>query len=156
MTSFPSTNRRLCNDHESLVERTLCLLSGRRALVVAPPRGSRQPTNPSPHQALLEVIERVREGALVSADARARVMHAADELGIRAFDASMMIALTQDRVRRGESTREIPRLLQARPSTGGDAPSACARTDRTDALSWIGVATTGLFIAVLIAGWFSG
>ena len=165
MTTLPTTTRQLQLDHEALVERTLALLPQRRevegARTPAATRARRPravdafipPSDHATYEALLERIDQVREGTLVSANARAQIMEEADTLGIRPFDASMMIALAQDRARRGESNRNIPSLLQARPADPGEATIAA---HRPDAMSWIAVATSGLLIAGLVAMWFSG
>ena len=155
MTTLPSTTETLHPDHDALVERTLALLPARRDHST-PARGFIPPADLDTYRSLLDRIDEVREGALVGSDARARIMHEAGSLGIRPFDASMMIALAQDRARRGESNADIPFLLRARPTPGAPGRPQVPAAVRPDTLTWIGVALGGLLIAGLIAGWFAG
>ena len=167
MTTLHTTSRHPRPDHEALVERTLALLPQRRdgggETAHAPPPDHQAdsvdrfipPASQAAYQSLLDRIDHLREGALIGSDARAQIMHDADALGIRPFEASMMIALAQDRARRGESNTNIPRLLQAR-STPHRESAATTAGHWPDALTWIGVAATGLLITGFIAQWFTG
>lgn len=156
MTTLPSTSETLRPDHDSLVERTLALLPERRDPSSASARNFIPQADPDAYRSLLDRIDEVREGAIVGSDARARIMHEATLLGIRPFDASMMIALAQDRARRGESNEDIPLLLRARPRAAAAAHRPAPAAVRTDPLAWMGIALGGLLVAGLVAGWFAG
>ena len=52
------------------------------------------------------------EGSLLTPERRARVMRTAHQLGIRPFDAGIVIAMVQDRLRRGGSLGELSPQLQ--------------------------------------------
>ena len=155
MTTLPSTSRSLRPDHDQLVERTLALLPQRRS-ASRPVEECTPPGDRDAYCRLLDRIDAVREGALIGSDARAGIMHEAAVLGIRPFDASMMIALAQDRARRGESTENIPHLLRARPAPRSTTDTDSTAPPRPDLMTWFGVAASGLLIAGLVAGWFVG
>ena len=168
MATMTTTVRQVPSDHEALVERTVGLLAQRRKQrtledeltvrgeVPAAKRASaeRPPAELATYQRLLEQIDRSLEGTIIGSDSRARIMAKASALGIRAFDASMMIALVQDRARRGESTATVPALLLA-PTADHHLVTAAVR-QRPESLRWMAVAATGLLVATLIAGWFIG
>ncbi|MHC4810535.1 MAG: hypothetical protein ACYTEV_09230 [Planctomycetota bacterium] len=52
------------------------------------------------------------EGSLLTPERRARVMRTAHQLGIRPFDAGIVIAMVQDRLRRGGNLGELAPQLQ--------------------------------------------
>lgn len=51
------------------------------------------------------------EGAVLSPDRRIKLMHLAQQLGIRTFDANMIVALVQDRARRGAPLDDLTGTL---------------------------------------------
>ncbi len=52
------------------------------------------------------------EGSMLTPDRRLRVMRTAQVLGVRPFDASLIIAIVQDRARRGEPLHDAIATLQ--------------------------------------------
>ena len=71
----------------------------------------------SPHLAFATSIARVLEGAILAPERREALIQEARSLGLREFDANLVIAVVQDRARRGESTDDItgPISVLARP-----------------------------------------
>jgi hypothetical protein len=51
------------------------------------------------------------EGGVLTPERRERVMRTADQLGVRPFDAGIIIAMVQDRVRRGGGLGDLPPQL---------------------------------------------
>ena len=81
---------------EDVVERTLSLLKHRRDAVHVKP-GSREHVN---RRVRFQMdVTRVLQGSLLPADHRRVLMSRADELGMRPFEATLMIAMAQDRAR---------------------------------------------------------
>lgn len=160
MTTSNANTTSARSSHERLVAGTLALLPARREGLEH--LRSKHPRTRSPeesatyvtpadqpsHQELLAVIGEALEGSLVSAESRTRIMAGARELGVRPFDASLMIALAQDRARRGESLEDIPAMM----STG-------ARTDSGNAATapwlgiWLAVAASGVLLAHFAVNW---
>jgi hypothetical protein len=61
----------------------------------------------SPHLAFATSIARALEGAILAPERREALIQEARSLGLREFDANLVIAVVQDRARRGESTDDI-------------------------------------------------
>ena len=71
----------------------------------------------SPHLAFAASIARALEGSMLTPERRESLVLEAQSLGLRAFDANLVIAVVQDRARRGESTEDItgPISVLSRP-----------------------------------------
>jgi hypothetical protein len=76
------------------------------------------------------------QGAVLSFEDRRRLLSLAQRTGIRAFDANLIIALVQDRARRGEPVEHaaatiaiVPRP-ETRDARGGTPRDAIAQTNR--------------------------
>ena len=160
MTTPQASTTHTHSDHERLVAGTLALLPARReGLEHVRTRPAKRPVrndyvppaDASTHRQLVIEIDDAHEGALISAQSRARIMSCAQKLGVRPFDASLMIALAQDRARRGESLEGIPTMLSA----GTDTDSGSAPTMPWLAV-WLAVAALGVLLAQLAAGWMMG
>ena len=82
--------------HDDVVETTLSLLQDRRRLIHAKARVNQGSTQRMHFQ--MEVA-RMLEGSLLPADQRRTLMTLAGELGLRTFEATLMIAMAQDRAR---------------------------------------------------------
>jgi len=142
-------------DHEDLCARTLRLLPTKRAeLHEAINEVAREnsasahhgPTPTDPNVLLLAEINRQMEGSMLPATGRRRVLDRAKQLGIRAFDASLLIAVAQDRARRGESFNSG--LLPFQPTRVQSLPSHGKMT-----ALWLGAITLGGLFATLGANW---
>ena len=74
----------------------------------------------SPHLAFAASIARALEGSMLTPERRESLVLEAQSLGLRAFDANLVIAVVQDRARRGESTEDItgPISVLSRPCPG--------------------------------------
>ena len=61
----------------------------------------------APHLAFASRVANALEGAILSPDRRAELLRFARTAGLRDFDAKLVIAVMQDRARRGESIEDI-------------------------------------------------
>lgn len=61
----------------------------------------------APHLAFAGRVAIALEGAILSPDRRAELLRFARTAGLRDFDANLVIAVMQDRARRGESIEDI-------------------------------------------------
>ena len=77
---------------------------------VAAARTSLDPTDP--RWVLAVRTQTHLEGSVLRPEARERVLRTAKTLGIRPFDANVIIALVQDRARRGESLGAVAPALE--------------------------------------------
>lgn len=79
--------------------------------------------------------------ALIRPERRRRILHAASLLGVRAFDANLLIAIVQDDARRGvHTTPDDPRLRLLDPASR-----------RSDAGGWARAAIAQAVAAIVIA-----
>lgn len=91
------------------------------------------------------------EAAILTPERRRRLVALADRLGIRAFDANLVIAVVQDRVRRGEDWRTG--LALTRPTS----TSAAKTHGRPVSSRQISIAITlGLALAAALIAWTLG
>ena len=63
------------------------------------------------------------QGTALTPERRARVMRTAEQLGIRPFDANMIIAVVQDHARRGEDLADAATALAGVQHTERRRPS---------------------------------
>jgi hypothetical protein len=90
------------------------------------------------------------QGSTMTPERRQRVMRTARLLGVRPFDASLIIAIVQDRARRGEGLAEAaPTLTLIQRPRRRSAPSWTA-------LRWIAVIAAALLGNVLLIWWLLG
>jgi hypothetical protein len=84
------------------------------------------------------------QGAMLAYEDRKRLLSLATRLGIRPFDANLILAIVQDRARRGEPLEDAAPTLAIVPpaATAGDAWRKVGLTD-----GW----TTILVLAVILA-----
>lgn len=96
-------------------------------------------------------IEGGRNG-LVRPEVRRRLVHTADTLGIRAFDANLLIAVAQDRCRRGEDPVGIDVLATASVLEHPSATRARLRAQRAAMIrtALASAAVAGLIVTLLI------
>jgi len=93
---------------------------------------------------LAEETQRALQGTILAYEDRQRLLGLANKLGIRSFDANLILAVVQDRARRGESIELAAETIEMIPrdaASAGLAPSPAPATDRA---VW-------LVVAVLIA-----
>lgn len=93
---------------------------------------------------LAEETQRALQGSILAYEDRQRLLGLANRLGIRSFDANLILAVVQDRARRGESIELAADTIEMIPRdavSAGPAPSPAPATDRA---AW-------LVVAVLIA-----
>lgn len=135
----PST----ANERTRLLAEAARLLDAKRSCLASP-----QP----PRDLAAEIANRL-EGTLVSQASRARIMDLADRMGIRRFEASLLIAQIQDRARRGEP---VPGPLTGLGGPPAPGRSAAARVDdpglRSTALRFTGL-LAGAGLVLVAIGW---
>ena len=156
MASSSSTHSStLTLDREDLCTRVLALLPAKRARlrraideVTAENSASAAdgPLPSDPTMLLLSEISQNLEGSILTADRRRAVLIRAESLGIRPFDASLLIAVAQDRARRGESLKGAPNTLQ---STILQEQSASGPLIAL----WMGALSVGVILALLGGSW---
>jgi len=74
--------------------------------------------------------QRALQGTILAYEDRKRLLALATRLGIRAFDANLILAVVQDRARRGET-------LDAAAGTVDMIPADSARVEPKDRASWL-------------------
>ncbi|MEC8321437.1 MAG: hypothetical protein VX012_08505 [Planctomycetota bacterium] len=105
----------------------------------------------SPHLAFASAAARTLDGAILSPEAREHLVEEARRLGLREFDAHLVIAVVQDRVRRGEGIEDLEGPLAVFEGRG------TSRWRARIALT-IGSVAVGIAIgsAILFARWITG
>lgn len=91
------------------------------------------------------------QGSAMTLDRRQRVMQTAQQLGVRPFDANLIIAVVQDHARRGQP-------LDAAASTISllDPPAAASRGVDPVLLRWIAAVATAIAANSFLIWWLSG
>jgi len=105
----------------------------------------------APHLRLAGRVAAALEGAVLPPERRDDIVRHARELGIREFDAHLVIAVIQDRVRRGESLEDMLGPLQVLDQT--HRPPLFANLRIVLAGAVVGLAIGG---ALLIVRWLTG
>ncbi len=90
------------------------------------------------------------QGTALTPERRERVLRTAKHLGVRPFDANLIIAIVQDHARRGES------LSGAAPTLAMVRDPGMAREKRSDWLRWAAVFATSVMATVLMIRWVLG
>lgn len=90
------------------------------------------------------------QGSALTLDRRRRVMRLARQLGIRPFDASLIIAIAQDRARRGDDLAEAAGTLAILDKPGRGRPA------RGDLARWVAVLATATVANALLIWWLTG
>lgn len=107
-----------------------------------------------PRWKLAVETQRALQGAMLAFEDRRRLLSLAQRLGIRAFDANLIVALVQDRARRGEPIESAAATIAIVP-----VPTAHGAADGADAprrdLAWLWVAAvmTALVVDAVLIGW---
>lgn len=108
----------------------------------------------------LRVVESLEGGraAILRPEARRRIVTVATTLGLRPFDANLVIAIVQDAARRGETIEE-PDVQSRLRLVGGGAVERRARrrsATRTVAVNLIAALVLGLGVAGVLIAWLLG
>ena len=93
---------------------------------------------------LAEETQRALQGTILAYEDRQRLLGLANKLGIRSFDANLILAVVQDRARRGESIELAADTIEMIPRDAVSAGSAPPPAPATDRAAW-------LVVAVLVA-----
>ena len=92
---------------------------------------------------LANETQRALQGAVLAFEDRRRLLAMANRLGIRAFDANLILALVQDRARRGEP-------LEAAAATIEMIPKPSARSAARRAPDWMPIWIVALMAAMAV------
>ncbi len=91
------------------------------------------------------------EGSTLTPEKRARLQRTAERIGVRPFDANVIIAIVQDQARRGEPLdAALPTLNLL------EKPEPHTRQREAPALLWITAIASGLVLATILIHWFIG
>ena len=101
-------------DGDHIIERTLELLKNRRHLIHATPSPIEKAGARGRFQ---QAVVRTLQGSLLSVEARRELMSHANELGMRPFEATLLIAMAQDRARHGLPPLEADPLKHEPPES---------------------------------------
>ncbi len=95
------------------------------------------------------------QGSALTPERRERVLETARLLGVRPFDANVIIAIAQDHARRGETLAEAAPTLSivARPPEDGGRTHQTSRT--WTALRWIAAVAAAITATVLLIRWLN-
>jgi hypothetical protein len=89
------------------------------------------------------------QGSVLTYENRRKVMLLAQRVGIRAFDANLIVAIVQDRARRGEPIESAVDAIGVVP-----APDAPARTRRSfTGWTWAAAILVALLVDAILIGW---
>ena len=156
MTSHASSHPCILEvERTELQARTLELLPPRRArlreAIAAENRASARygPLPTDPNVLLASEIASRMEGCVMPASAREDILDQAGRMGIRRFDASLLMALLQDRARRGEALHGLAIPFKVRQEQPVSIPHASLAR-------WLSALLVGGSIAVLAIGWLLG
>ncbi len=89
------------------------------------------------------------QGSAMTWDRRQRVLDTADRLGVRPFDANLIIAIVQDHARRGRALDEAAGTLALL-----DPPAATSRDATT--LRWLAAIATAIVANAFLIWWLLG
>lgn len=87
---------------------------------------------------LASETQRALQGAVLAYEDRRRLLALANKLGVRAFDANLILAIVQDRARRGETLESAAHTIAVIPMP---APRAT---------SWMPVWVVAIMVAMLV------
>jgi hypothetical protein len=108
-----------------------------------------------PHWRLAMETSRRLDGATLAPERRLQLLGIARRLGVRPFDANVVIAMTQDRARRGEGLDGLDRLIRTAAPSSSDTLQRSTGTRLLVAASAAAMIVGGIVGAVLIR-WIEG
>jgi len=92
--------------------------------------------------------QRALQGAMLAFEDRRRLLALAQRLGIRAFDANLIVALVQDRTRRGEPIEHAASTIAMVP-----VPAKESAEGRDLAWLWVAAVVTAIAVDAVLIGW---
>ena len=104
-----------------------------------------------PRWAVAVRAQSMLQGSVLEPNARQRVMRTARTLGVRPFDANLIMALVQDRARRGEDMKSMEPVLRLI-----DPPTSRARNMKSIVVQWIVAIVTAVVANLLLIWWVLG
>jgi hypothetical protein len=95
------------------------------------------------------------QGAVLAFEDRRELLALANRLGIRSFDANLIVALVQDRARRGEPLQSAAATIAMLPNPQGKWPKDTVHAQGERGLAWIWIAAmvTAVAVDALLVGW---
>ena len=151
--SIATTNLRLVDDHEEnhreVIRRRAAALK-EIALENRLAAGTVELDPESPYLSLASRVQNRLQGCILSPESRASIIDDAHRLGIREFDAHLVMAVMQDRARRDEPMDDIAGVL-------GVLSHGERRTSSSNSVWILGGASLGLAIglATLAIRWLT-
>jgi hypothetical protein len=129
-----------------------------------------------PRWLLATETQKALQGAVLAFEDRRRLLALAQRVGIRPFDANLIVALVQDRARRGEpieaaaatiamlpagetapvraAAKTEPRPARsATPPARGDAPRPAAEHPSVVAWTWVAAITVACVVDAILIAW---
>lgn len=124
----------------------------RRAVAAENLVAAHQPTlDPTdPRWVLAARAQGMLEGTALPADRRERVLRLAQRIGVRPFDANLIIAIVQDRARRGET------IADAAPTIALIPEPEVRRSDRWTLARWAGAVAAAVLANAMLIWWLIG
>jgi hypothetical protein len=86
------------------------------------------------------------QGAVLTYESRRKLMRLAQRVGIRAFDANLIVAIVQDRARRGEPIESAAEALSV-------IPRPAARRASVTAWVWGAAILVAVLVDAVLIGW---
>ncbi len=134
-----------------------------------------QTLDPTDPRWLLAIeTQRALQGAVLAFEDRRRLLSLAQRVGIRAFDANLIVALVQDRARRGEpleaaqatiamlpagssklaeSPRDRRTAAENPPARNADAAQPAAEHPQVVAWTWVAAIVVACVVDAILIGW---
>jgi hypothetical protein len=140
--------------HDDVIETMLGMLEDRRETLQTKDRAIRgkTPDRPTPRRHFQLETARTLQGSLLPLEKRRALMTRAEELGLRPFEATLMIAMAQDEARNGFQTAEDDLATEA---TRTGAPLNTPPR-RSPSLTHVSTAVcTGVLLASTLIAWMS-
>jgi hypothetical protein len=140
--------------HDDVIVTMLGMLEDRRETLQSKDRAIRErmPEQPTPRRRFQLETARTLQGSLLPLERRRALMTLAEEIGLRPFEATLMIAMAQDQVRNGfDPLADVSDIELARRGM----PFA-TRPRRSPSMMYVSTAVcTGMVLASTLILWLS-
>lgn len=138
--------------NETLRARAAADHAGRRAVAEEMLRARdnlrREVFDPAdPRWALARATQEALQGSMLAFEDRKRLLALAQRTGIRAFDANLIVAIVQDRARRGEPIESAAETIAVVPKP------ARRKAGRAAAWTWAAAIFVAVLVDAVLIGW---